>query len=49
MTPTLHNSQVHCSGFTQSRIRSSLMSVSLPAEAGGENYERIVLLLAFIS
>jgi len=49
MTLALHKSQVHCFGNTHLRVCTSLMSAPLPAEAGCETRERIVLLLAFVA
>jgi len=49
MTLTLHNSQIHRSGVIQWWACSSLTSAYLPAEAGCETCEQIVLLLAFIA
>jgi len=45
---TLHTSQVHSYSVMQWWACSSLMSLPLPAEAGCESRERIVLLLVFI-
>ena len=49
MKLTLHMSQVHSYSVMQWWACSSLVSLPLPAEAGGESRERIVLLLAFIA
>ena len=45
---TLRKSQIHCSGVRQWWAYSSLMSTLLPAEAGCETSERIVLSLVSI-
>ena len=49
MTLALRKSRVHYCGVMHFCACSSLMSVTLPAEAGCETSERIVLKLAFIS
>ena len=49
MKLTLHKSQVHSYSVMQWRAWSSLMSRPLPAEAGCESREWIVLLLVFIA
>jgi len=49
MKLTLHKSQVHSCRVMQWWACSSLMSPPLPAEAGCESGERIVLLLVFIA
>jgi len=48
MTHTMQETQVHCSGVVQWWAYSSLMSASLPAEAGCKTCEQIILLLVFI-
>ena len=48
VTFTLHKSQDHWSGVMQWRDCSSLMSAPLPAEAGCETCEQIIVLLVFI-
>jgi len=49
MTPTQHKGQFPCSGVIPWWACSSLMSAPLPAEAGCETCEQIVLLLVFIA
>jgi len=49
MTLTLHKSQVHCFGNMQLWALQFTKSASLPAEAGCDIWERIVLLLAFVA
>jgi len=49
MKLTLHKSQVHSYSVMQWWACNSLMSPALPAEAGCESRERIVLLLVFIA
>jgi len=48
MTHTMQETQVHCSGFVQWWVYSSLMSAPLPAEAGWKTCERIIPLVVFI-
>jgi len=49
MKLTLHKSQVHSYSVMQWWAGNSLVSPPLPAEAGCESRERIVLLLVFIA
>jgi len=49
MKLTLHKSQVHSYSVMQWWACNSIKSLSLPAEAGCETLERVVLLLVFIA
>jgi len=52
MSLTLHKNQVQCSGVMQwwgDKPCRSLTSTPLPAEAGCETCEEIVLMLAFVA
>jgi len=49
MKLTLHKRQVHSYSVMQWWACDSLMALSLPAEAGCESRERIVLQLVFIA